>query len=267
MTPEPLAAPSAARRFPLIIAHRGASADATENTMAAFRLAHQQGAQMIELDVRASADGAIVVFHDDTTERWNGRLDRVAALPWSQLRQLPVGSEQMPLLDEVCAWAAAHQMQINIEIKAPGIERAVADIVAAAGLNDAVIVSSFYPAILQELRRVAPHLRRGALMGVRTLRPRVRAREALPLPALRTLGAYAWHPAYQLPFLPRIIRAVQRRGYRVNVWTVDDPLALRWLIALGVDGIITNRPALLRDLIAAAPFEPPARSRRRRRTP
>lgn len=237
---------------PLIIAHRGASADAPENTMRAFELAARQGAQMIELDVRASSDGEVVVFHDPTTERWDGRATEVRLLPWSSLRHVDLRGERIPRLPEVCDWARTQGMALNVEIKVPGCEQAVARILAATQTEAQVIVSSFNAGILQTLRAIAPQVRRCILMGTRTRRLAIRAREAFPLFSLRRLDAYAWHPAYQLPLLPRITATVQRCGYRVHVWTVDDPRVLRRMIGLGVNGIITNRPAVLREILASS---------------
>lgn len=208
---------------------------------------------MIEFDVRPTADGEIVVFHDDTTERWNGRPDPIGTLPCSQLAQLDLSGERVPTLRAVCDWAQATAMRVNIEIKVPGIEHQVVEHIAAARLKELVIVSSFYPQALRAVHLINPQLKLGVLMGVRSLRPRIRAREAWPLLALRSLHAYSWHPAVQLPFLSRIIRVVQRAGYKINIWTVDNPAVLRQLIALGVDGIITNRPALLRNILDSEP--------------
>lgn len=233
----------------LIIAHRGASADAPENTIPAFELAMEQGAQLLEFDVRPTADGQIVVFHDDTTARWNGEPSRIDALTLREVQALDIGGARVPTLDAVFDWARATDLRLNVEIKMPGIERAVARLVHAHNLVDRVIVSSFYPSVLRSMRYVAPDLPLGALMGINTVSPRVRLREALPLRVLKQLGARAWHPAWQLPFLDRSIRRVRAAGYAVNVWTVDDPTIMRRLLGLGVDGIITNRPALLRDVI------------------
>jgi glycerophosphoryl diester phosphodiesterase len=89
-------------------------------------------------------------------------------------------------------------------------------------------------------------------MGDDTYRPDVRLREAWPFPALRGVGAVAWHPSSQLPLLAWLIPRVRRAGYRVNVWTVDDVAVMRKLIALGVDGIITNTPDVLRGMLDRA---------------
>jgi glycerophosphoryl diester phosphodiesterase len=95
----------------------------------------------------------------------------------------------------------------------------------------------------------SPQLPRAYLMGHNTYRPDVRLREAWPFPALRRLGALAWHPSHQLPLLAWLIPRVRRAGYQINVWTVDDIAEMRRLIALGVDGIITNMPDVLRGVV------------------
>ncbi len=217
--------------------------------MAAFELARAEGADMIEFDVRPTADGALAVFHDETTERWNGRPEPIARLSWAELSRLRIGGEPVPTLDEVCRWARAVNMRLNVELKARGIEESVAAILRRYEMVDQVIVSSFYLGALLTLRTVAPELRRGVLMGIRSSRPNVRIREAWPFQWLRRIEAVAWHPAWQLPFLDRTLPRVRRRGYQVNVWTVDDPAVIRRLIALGVDGIISNYPARLREVV------------------
>lgn len=232
-----------------LIAHRGASADAPENTLPAFELAYQQGAQMIEFDVRPTADGQIVVFHDDTTARWDGRDQPIAALTLDEVRRLDIGGAQVPTLDEVCAWAAQSDIALNVELKVAGVEAAVAAIIARHGLDERVIVSSFDFSALQTMRAVAPELKLGALMGSNTLAPNVRLREAWPLPVLRKLSARAWHPSWQLPLLDQLVPRVRRAGYAVYVWTVDDPAVMRRLLKLSVDGIMTNRPALLGQVL------------------
>ncbi|HEX6289204.1 MAG TPA: glycerophosphodiester phosphodiesterase family protein [Herpetosiphonaceae bacterium] len=232
-----------------IIAHRGASADAPENTLAAFELAYRQGAQMIEFDVRPTADGAIVVFHDDTTARWNGRSDAVAALTLAAMQQIDLRGERAPTLDEVCDWARATGMLLNVEIKVAGIEAAVARTIQAHGIDEQVIISSFALGALQTMRIVAPDLARGVLTDADATPPG--AASLWPLEPLRSLEARAWHPSRQLPQLEQLIPPIREAGYAVNVWTVDDPAVMRQLLGLRVEGIMTNRPALLAEVMRA----------------
>jgi len=233
-----------------VIAHRGASAYAPENTLRAFELAAQQGADMCELDVQCSADGTLVVFHDDTTERWDGRDRAVEGLSLDVLRQLDIGGEQIATLDEVAAFARERGMRLNIELKRTGLGTATAAIVRAHGIDDLVLISSFWEDALVEMRQVAPHLACAYLMGVQTLLPDVRFRETWPVLALRRAGVGTWHPAYQIPLLLRVLPVVRRAGYRVNVWTVNRTDVMTRLIDAGADGIITDTPDVLRRLLA-----------------
>src|SRR5215470_12548083 len=127
----------------LVIAHRGASAYAPENTMPAFELALRQGADMIELDVQRSADGALVVFHDDTTERWDGRKRRATECTLAELHALDIGGERVATLAEVCAFAREHSMPLNVELKNLGIGAQVAQMLRAERVEELVLISSF----------------------------------------------------------------------------------------------------------------------------
>lgn len=231
---------------PLIIAHRGASADAPENTLAAFALAVAQGADMIELDLQRSADGVLVVFHDDTTERWDGATRPLTDYTLAELRRLTIGGERIATFAETCAFARRTKIALNVELKLPGLAAAAATLIYAYDLAERVLVSSFYAPELRAMRRVAPQLPRAYLMGNDTWRPDVRLRELWPFFALRREAVVAWHPSWALPFARQLIPLVRRAGYQVNVWTVDDPALMRSLVACGATGIITNRPAVAR---------------------
>lgn len=234
----------------LVIGHRGASAYAPENTMPAFALAADQGADMVELDVQRTADGALVVFHDETIERWGGVQRRVDTCTLADMQALDIGGAQVPTLAEVCAFARERGLQLNIEIKADGIAEAVVQVVRQERASELVICSSFSAAALTELVAAAPSLPRAYLMGTETYQLDVRLRESWPFAALRAYDCAAWHPAYQIPLLHQVVPLVQRAGVKVNVWTVNDPVTMRQLLVLGVDGIITDTPDVLRQIIA-----------------
>lgn len=235
--------------MPLVIAHRGASAYAPENTIPAFELAIQQHADMLELDVQRSSDGILVVFHDETTERWDGRHRPVATCSLAELRTLDIGGAHIATLAEVCSLAREHNIRLNVELKALGIGAQVAHLLHAENVAHLTLISSFSPDALREVQIADPHLPRAYLMGTQTYSPNVRLREAWPFQALRSIDARAWHPAYQLPLLSWIIPRVQRAGYQINVWTVDDLTEMRHLIDLNVDGIITNTPDVLHNML------------------
>lgn len=233
-----------------IIAHRGASADAPENTMPAFELAYWQGAHMLEFDVRPTADGEIVVFHDDTTERWNNQPQPIAALTLAQVQQLDIRGATVPTLAELLHWARTTDLALNVEIKTPAIERQVAQLVRDHGLVERVIVSSFQEQVLVAMHEVAPELDLGVLMWTDSWPADPVLPEDWPTSALQRLRARAWHPTWKLPMLEQLIPRVRSAGFAVHVWTVDDPAMMRQLLELEVEGIITNRPATLRDVQA-----------------
>jgi glycerophosphoryl diester phosphodiesterase len=234
----------------LVIAHRGASAYAPENTLAAFDLAVQQGADMLELDVQQTRDGQLAVFHDTTTKRWNGQDRRVSDCTFVELQALDLGAGQrVPTLADVCALARETGVRLNVEIKGQGFGGAVARLVRAENVGEHVLFSSFWPAALEEAAAADPDLPRALLTSARRPWPLLRPRTRRPLRALRRLRCVAWHPAYRTPFLARDIARVRRAGLRVNVWTVNDPAAMRRLAHLPVDGIITDRPDVLRAVL------------------
>ncbi len=233
----------------LVIAHRGASAYAPENTLRAFELAARQGADMCELDVQRTADGVLVVFHDDTTARWEAQGRPVTHCTLADLRQLDIGGERVATLAEVCAFARERGMQLNIELKMRGIGADAVRLARQERVTDQVLISSFWDEALAEIAAVAPDMPRALLMGIPTFRPDVRLRESWPFLDLKRVGAVAWHPAWQIPLLDHVAPIVRRAGYRVHVWTVNDPDDMRRFLVLGVDGIITDTPDVLHSLL------------------
>ncbi|MCA9970390.1 MAG: hypothetical protein KC425_09245 [Anaerolineales bacterium] len=231
---------------PLIIGHRGASADAPENTLAAFALARAQGADGIELDVQLSADGRLMVFHDTRVDRTTNGRGRVSEMPASALQALDAGQGQpIPTLDEVFALLGADFLY-NVEIKDwgwrdRGTETAVAACIHQHNLDQQVLVSSFNPLAL---RRIRPRLTRSTPLAL------IREGGWLRYGYLLASGQ-ADHPHHSLVDAAYMAQAA-RRGWRVHVWTVDDPAEARRLAQLGVHGIITNRPGFIRTALERA---------------
>ncbi|GIW00167.1 glycerophosphodiester phosphodiesterase family protein [Roseiflexus sp.] len=234
----------------LVIAHRGASAYAPENTMRAFELAARQGADMCELDVQRTADGVLVVFHDDTTARWETKGRPVTHCTLADLQQIDIGGERVATLAEVCVFARERGMQLNVELKARGIGADVVRLLRNEQVIDQTLISSFWDEALAEIAAIDPDLPRALLMGIPTFRPDVRLRESWPFLELKRIGAVAWHPACQIPLLDHVLPIVRRAGYRVHVWTVNDPDEMRRFLRVGVDGIITDTPDVLRRIVA-----------------
>lgn len=225
---------------PLIIGHRGASADAPENTLAAFALAVAQGADGVELDVQLAADGWPVVCHDFRVDRVTNGTGLVSQLTVAQLRELDAGQgEYVPTLDEVFELLGPGVL-VNVELKNwdwrdKGLETAVADRIQSHNRERQVLVSSFNPFALRRARR---HLTRSTSLAL------IRERGWLQYSYLLAQGQ-ADHPHHSL-VNERYMAWSRRRGYRVHVWTVDDPAEARRLAALGVHGLITNKPESIR---------------------
>jgi glycerophosphoryl diester phosphodiesterase len=238
---------------PLNIAHRGASGHAPANTMAAFLLATEMGADGIELDVHLSADGELVVIHDHTVDATTDGQGPVSALSLAELQQLDAGSwfdprfagERIPTLRQVLT-AVGQRLLINVEIKVvpghhpPALEREAVRLIEESGMVDRVLISSFSPRSLRRVRR----LNRQIPLGLLYSRP-----APAVLPALLRLSYDALHPHYGLVDARTSARA-RERGQRVNVWTVNDAGEMRRMCDLGVDGIITNYPDVLGHVLA-----------------
>ncbi len=229
---------------PLILGHRGASADAPENTLAAFALALEQNADGIELDVHLSADGVPVVIHDDTVDRTTDGEGRVADLSLAELRRLTIpGGHTIPTLDEVFETFGRRTLY-NVELKGlriddGGLSAAVANAIEGHQVGERVLISAFSPFFVRQARR---HLPRA--VPVAHLRERRSTRVFH-----RFVRAEADHPAHTLVD-ESLMEWARREKVRVNVWTVDDPAEARRLLRLGVHGIITNRPGALRQALS-----------------
>jgi glycerophosphoryl diester phosphodiesterase len=230
---------------PLVIAHRGASAYRPENTHAAYDLAVAQGADMIEVDLHRTRDGAVVVAHDADLESIGG-VGEIAGADFRAVRALDAGQgEQIPVLEEMLG-AFGDQIPFNLEFKRSsggpygGMAEIVWQEIVARGLPGRTLFSSFYDPDLAELRERAPEARIGLLLSRRF--------PDAALDRARRLGAEALHPA--LPLVDaELVRSAHGEGLAVYVYTVDDPADMRRLVDLGVDGLFTNRPDVLRALV------------------
>jgi glycerophosphoryl diester phosphodiesterase len=239
---------------PLVIGHRGASALAPENSLPAFARAVADGADGVELDVLCCATGEVVVFHDDDLARLARRPESIARLSLAELRALVLTSgARIPTLEEAFE-ACGPTALVNVELKTRGygggplapLVDGVASIIERIGGAARVLVSSFHPRAIWMWQRRAPRIPAGLLFEAAAARP-LRAAWAR-----HWLRPYALHPESVL-CTPEQVRRWHRRGYMVNVWTVDDPGALRSLAAMGVDGIITNDPGRARRLLEPPP--------------
>lgn len=240
---------SPAQDLPLIEAHRGNSAEAPENTIAAFQSALIPGVACIELDVHPASDGTLVVIHDETVDRTTNGSGRVREMAVDALRGLDAGSkhstayagEGIPRLIDVLELVRDQSVLLNIEIKSSpagvDVPLAVVDLLRRFGKQEDYIVSSFDLHALLCVRRIAPEITL-AIIG--------NASRILTL-ALR--HQFPWMHAKHTTITGDLILQAQESSIRVNVWTVDDPAALPYWKRMGVDKICTNKP---KQMIAAA---------------
>jgi glycerophosphoryl diester phosphodiesterase len=230
-----------------VVAHRGASGYAPENTFASFTLGLEQGADLLELDVHLSRDGEPVVIHDEALDRTTDGRGLVVEHTLAELRQLDAGAwfgpqfagQRIPTLDEVLAWARERTC-LAIEIKNapsfyPGIEAKIAALLDRHDMLRRTLVISFDHQALRRLGGLAPGLLTGALYACRPVDPVALARAA---------GARVLAPGWSF-VTPADVAAAHAAGLRINAWSTSNPAVLRHLIGAGVDAITTNHPDLL----------------------
>jgi glycerophosphoryl diester phosphodiesterase len=245
---------------PRLFAHRGASARAPENTLEAFRLAREQGASYLELDVHLTADSELVVIHDSSVSRTTGRRGRVENMTLAEIRKLDAGFKftmdhgrtfpyrgkglRIPTLGEVLD--AFPESWITVEIKQTraGVAEALAQVLRSHRAEERVIVASHEHELLAAFRAVAP--------AVATSFSKDEVRDFLLRLRGGTMDGY--RPpgvAFQVPeykglrrvVSKSVIEAVHGFGVEVHVWTVNEPVHISRLLSWGVDGIMTDDPA------------------------
>jgi glycerophosphoryl diester phosphodiesterase len=243
------------RSRPLVIAHRGSSAYAPENTLAAFKLAAEQGADAIELDADLTRDGHVVVMHDATIDRTTDGHGNVNDLTLEEIRRVDAGAwkdavfkdERVPLLEEVFEAVGQHVL-INVEIKSmslrgTGVEAQVAALIKKHDLIDRVILSSFNPFALRRTKQIDSHLACGLIYA-----PDLPffLREAWLAPLIAGLNAR--HPHYS-QVNKAVVDHFHAQGLVVNVWTVNQAGTARAMAQAGVDAIFGDDPVLIRETL------------------
>ncbi|ANS73797.1 hypothetical protein AWM70_03760 [Paenibacillus yonginensis] len=236
----------------LNIAHRGASGYCPENTMAAFKRAIELGANGIETDVQMTADGHLVLIHDEGLQRTAGSPKRVKDVTLEELRTLDAGSwydpsfagERVPTLRELLELVLPTSVQVNIELKNgivqyPGLEEAVIQEVRELGLSDRIIISSFNHYSLVKCKQLAPEIRTGVLYMEGLYEPWKYA---------AGLGADALHPHY-FAVLPEWVAASAEQNIAYHPFTVNKEEDMKRLLEAGVAAIITDYPDKLGSLL------------------
>ncbi|MDD4356017.1 MAG: glycerophosphodiester phosphodiesterase family protein [Smithellaceae bacterium] len=240
-----------------IIAHRGASAYYPENTIASFKAAIAMGADMVELDVQMTQDGEVVVFHDEEITRCTNGRGRIADHGLVNLKKLDAGSwfdkkfsgAEIPLLSDVLS-LCKDRIAVNIEIKTEavkeairgGIEEKCLQIVHQTGIQDHVVFSSFDPRALRHLR----HLDRQTPLAVLFEKKYYDAQLPSEIVASRDVNAFN---CSRRELNRKWLDDLKQHGIPVNVYTVNDEQSMKRFHALGVEGIFTNKPDILRTIV------------------
>ena len=252
-------------KAPLLIAHRGGAGLWPENTLLAFRHAADMGVDMLEMDVHLTADGDLVVIHDASVDRTTNGSGPVAAMTVAQLKKLDAGYNfspdqgdsypyrgqgvSIPTLDEVLTAFPDYAMSIEIKDDDPRAVQRLAELIDAHQAQQRVIIASFHDDALKRFRKLQPEI---ATSGGRD--------EIRTFYIFNMLHLWRFHrphaDVYQVPVSrgkarfdsASFIEHAHRMNQKVQYWTIDDPAEMRRLLALGADGIITNRPDLALDL-------------------
>lgn len=237
---------TAPQRFTQIVAHRGASLHFPENTLAAIQGAIDAGADWVEIDVQETADGVVVVIHDSDLQKVAGRPLKVWQTPAEQLRAVDIGSwfdpafadQRLPTLEEALALCKG-KIRMMIELKSYGhdqqLEQRVIDLVEAAGMERDVAVISLRIAALRKVHALRPQWTTGLLIPMAVGNSARIDANFLAVNAAQLRGS--------------LVRAAHGRRKQVYVWTINDALQMSRLIDAGVNGVITDDPALMRELL------------------
>lgn len=235
----------------LVVAHRGYSSKAPENTMAAFELALDVGCDGLELDVHLTKDGEVVIIHDDTLQRTTNGEGVVEEFTLAELQKLDAGSwfgpefknERIPTLAQLCERIKDLDLLFNVELKVGlGFEQLNEKVLAILDqydLQEKTVVSSFNHYALAHLKQLRPELKTGILYSCALVNPWEYA---------KSIGATALHPRH-LTIFPEIVAGAQQNGMQVNVWTVDEPKDIERMKIAKIDSIITNVPERVQSLL------------------
>ena len=233
------------------MAHRGGAIEHVENTMPAFQACVDQGYRYLETDVQVTADGVLAVFHDPTLERVTDRRGRLDQLPWSEVATARIGGREpiLRLEDLLGAWP---DVRFNLDIKAAGVLAPLVRTVRRLKITDRICLASFSDARLAAARRLfGPSV-------CTSLGPRGVAALRLSSYSPRAAGLVRIQAGCaQVPLQlggralvdERFLAAAHARDLQVHVWTVDTPADCTTMLDLGVDGVMTDRPAMLRALL------------------
>ncbi len=234
-------------------AHRGFSGKYPENTMLAFIKAYEAGADGVELDVQCTADGEVVIIHDEKVDRTTNGTGNVRDYSLQDLRKLDasyiytgkMGVNPIPTFEEYCKWAVDKDLVTNIELKTgvyeyPGIEEKVWNLIQKYNLQDKVLISSFNHFSILRMKKIAPNLKYGLLSETWLI-------DAGKYTA--DLGIECYHPSYH-NLVDSVIDEIKSHGIEINAYTVNERDEVKRLLDKGIDCVIGNFPDMIKEVIA-----------------
>jgi glycerophosphoryl diester phosphodiesterase len=250
---------------PIPFAHRGGAGEHPENTMAAFGAAVALGYRYLETDVHATSDGVVVAFHDDVLDRVTDRTGRIADLPWREVSRARVGDgdgggvgssdgggvgssdRAIPRLEDVLgAWP---HVRVNIDAKHDRSVASLVEVLRRTQAFDRVCVAAFSDRRLARVRRLTGGQVCTSMSPSEIARVRLASLSGRAGPIVAACAQVPVRYGGIRIVDPRFVAAAHGRGVQVHVWTVDDPVEMERLLDLGVDGIMTDRPALLKKVL------------------
>jgi glycerophosphoryl diester phosphodiesterase len=234
---------------PIPFAHRGGASEVPENTLPAFEHAVRLGYRYVETDVHVTADGVLLAFHDDVLDRVTDRTGVIGELPWSTVSEAKVdGIEPIPLFEDLLG--AFPELRVNIDPKHDEAVEPLAEVLRRCDAVDRVCIGAFDDIRLERVRALLPGVCT-SLGPIGTLQLGMASTgqdiDELPSPCAQVPPSYADTEIVTEAFLAE----AHRRGMQVHVWTIDDEDEMRRLLDLGVDGVMTDRPAVLREVLEA----------------
>jgi glycerophosphoryl diester phosphodiesterase len=231
----------------LPFAHRGGASELPENTLPAFARSVELGYRYLETDTHVTADGVLVAFHDDRLDRVTDRTGLIHDLTWAEVAEARVGGERIPLLEELLD--AFPDCRVNIDPKHDGAVEPLAALLKRMGAVERVGIGSFSDRRLARMRRLCgPRL--CTSLGPVGIGRLVLASRGCPVGRIPAPCAQVPTNQGRIPVVTeRFVAAAHRRGMQVHVWTIDDEAEMHRLVDLGVDGIMTDHPTLLKQVL------------------
>ena len=233
--------------YPIPFAHRGGASDKPENTMAAFQRAVDLGYRYLETDAHLTADGVLLAFHDHVLDRVTDSTGVVADLPWSEIKEARVDGEPIPRLEDLLgAWP---DIRVNIDPKHDAAVGPLVDLLGRCNAIDRVCVAAFSDRRLSRVRRLSEGRVCTALGPTAITRLRMTSYGARTGRFAGGCVQVPTHIGKRVLVDQRFVDTAHRRGLPVHVWTIDERTQMQRLLDLGVDGIMTDRPVVLKELL------------------